>query len=237
MGRVPFPAWLPTVSGEPRVAWRVRLFSASYKTLCSRNAVQSIFKPFPFRDLQIPFSATPLFCHLYKTPGCHPSTLLWATAWQRQCATLFSFSPRPNLSLAVPKNATYNLPSPISGAHHMAVAKKSKSQKSASKPNGKPKSAPPEPKGHAPLANNASTKDAQPKPVVPKDNEAQIAVHWKEEECFLPSPKFIGQANLNDPDFVKRFSEENFPECFRDYAELLDWDQYWHTTLDTGNPP
>ncbi len=119
----------------------------------------------------------------------------------------------------------------------MAVAKKSKSQKSASKPNGKPKSAPPEPKGHAPLANNASTKDAQPKPVVPKDNEAQIAVHWKEEECFLPSPKFIGQANLNDPDFVKRFSEENFPECFRDYAELLDWDQYWHTTLDTGNPP
>ena len=29
--------------------------------------------------------------------------------------------------------------------------------------------------------------------------EAQIAVHWKEEEYFQPSPKFIGQANLTDP--------------------------------------
>src|SRR5882762_463649 len=109
MGRLPFPAWLPTVSGEPTVASRVRLFSASYKSLCSRNAVQSSFKPFPFRDLQIPLSATPLFCHLYKTPGCHPSTFLWATAWQRQCSTASAFSPRSNLSLAVPKNATYNL--------------------------------------------------------------------------------------------------------------------------------
>ena len=24
---------------------------------------------------------------------------------------------------------------------------------------------------------------------------------------------------------------------FREYADLLDWDQYWHTTLDTSNPP
>ena len=25
--------------------------------------------------------------------------------------------------------------------------------------------------------------------------EAQIAVHWREEEYYHPSPKFIGQAN------------------------------------------
>ena len=107
----------------------------------------------------------------------------------------------------------------------MAVAKKNKSQKSANKPNGKPNSAQPAPKGDAPLGRNASIRDAQPKPAAPKDNEAQIAVHWKEEECFYPSPKFIGQANLNDPATVERFGEKNFPECFRDYAELLDWDQ------------
>src|SRR6267154_1084772 len=123
----------------------------------------------------------------------------------------------------------------------MAVAKKSKSQKSAAKtnkangkPNGKPdarsNSAQPASKAKAVVTAGAAA-------AARKDNEAQIAVHWKEEECFLPSPKFIGQANLNDPDFVKRFSEENFPECFRDYAELLHWDQYWHTTLDTSNPP
>ena len=67
--------------------------------------------------------------------------------------------------------------------------------------------------------------------------EAQIAVHWKEEEFYHPSPKFIGQANASDPDIFERFSEKNFPECFKDYADLLSWDEYWHTTLDTGNPP
>jgi acetyl-CoA synthetase len=68
-------------------------------------------------------------------------------------------------------------------------------------------------------------------------SEAQIAVHWREEEYFYPSAKFIGQANLSDPAVNERFSEENFPECFREYADMLSWDQYWHTTLDTNEPP
>ena len=70
-----------------------------------------------------------------------------------------------------------------------------------------------------------------------KLTEAQIAVHWKEEEYFQPSAKFIGQANLKDPAMVEKFSEIHFPECFREYAELLHWDQYWHTILDTSEPP
>jgi acetyl-CoA synthetase len=72
---------------------------------------------------------------------------------------------------------------------------------------------------------------------VTETSEAQIAVHWREEEYYYPSPTFIGQANLTDPDIVQRFSEENFPECFREYADLLSWDKYWHTTLDTSDPP
>jgi acetyl-CoA synthetase len=68
-------------------------------------------------------------------------------------------------------------------------------------------------------------------------NEAQIAVHWREEEYFYPSSKFVGQANLSDPSVNERFSEKNFPECFREYADMLSWDQYWHTTLDTNDPP
>jgi acetyl-CoA synthetase len=67
--------------------------------------------------------------------------------------------------------------------------------------------------------------------------EAQIAVHWKEEEYYYPSAKFIGQANAADPAIFERFKEEHFPECFREYADLLTWDQYWHTTLDTSNAP
>src|SRR5688500_13880621 len=68
-------------------------------------------------------------------------------------------------------------------------------------------------------------------------SEAQIAVHWKEEEVFHPPAKFIGQAYLTAPAVVERFREDRFPECFREYGDLLTWDSYWHTTLDTSNPP
>ncbi len=68
-------------------------------------------------------------------------------------------------------------------------------------------------------------------------SEAQIAVHWREEELYYPPAKFIGQANASDPAILERFSERNFPECFKEYADLLSWDHYWHTTLDTSNPP
>src|SRR5213593_4245951 len=67
--------------------------------------------------------------------------------------------------------------------------------------------------------------------------EAQIAVHWREEEYYSPPAKFIAQANLADPSAFERFSERNFPECFKEYADLLTWDTYWNTTLDTSNPP
>ena len=36
--------------------------------------------------------------------------------------------------------------------------------------------------------------------------EAQIAVHWREEQYYYPSAKFIGQAILTDPWVNERFS-------------------------------
>jgi acetyl-CoA synthetase len=68
-------------------------------------------------------------------------------------------------------------------------------------------------------------------------SESQIAVHWREEEYLFPPPQFIGQANASSPAIRARFSEARFPECFQEYADLLSWDRYWHTTLDTSNPP
>lgn len=68
-------------------------------------------------------------------------------------------------------------------------------------------------------------------------SEAQIAVHWKEEEYIRPSESFIAQANLNDPKFVRKFDEKNFPNCFEEYANLLSWDRKWKKVLDTSNPP
>ncbi len=70
-----------------------------------------------------------------------------------------------------------------------------------------------------------------------KTSEAEIAVHWKEEDYFYPSAKFIAQANLTDESVYDRFSLDNFPECFKEYADLLDWYKYWDTTLDTSDAP
>ncbi len=68
-------------------------------------------------------------------------------------------------------------------------------------------------------------------------SEAQIAVHWQEEQYFHPPARFIAQANVTDSEVYERFSLENFPECFKEYADLLTWYQYWHTMLDTSGAP
>ncbi|MCF8093211.1 MAG: acetate--CoA ligase [Desulfotignum sp.] len=72
---------------------------------------------------------------------------------------------------------------------------------------------------------------------VVETTEAQIAVHWKEEDYYYPSPKFIGQANLTDPDIFDRFSLDNFPDYFTDFAEMLTWYKYWDEVLDTSDAP
>jgi acetyl-CoA synthetase len=68
-------------------------------------------------------------------------------------------------------------------------------------------------------------------------SESQIAVHWQEEDYYYPSEEFKAQANANDETIYDRFSLDNFPECFTEYADLLDWDEKWHTTLDTSDAP
>ena len=78
------------------------------------------------------------------------------------------------------------------------------------------------------------TESSEPESVV---SESQIAVHWREEEYYQPPASFVEQANANDPAIFDRFSEDKFPECFREYGELLTWDEPWETTLDTSSPP
>jgi len=68
-------------------------------------------------------------------------------------------------------------------------------------------------------------------------SEAEIAVHWGEEEYYHPSTEFIAQANMTDAAVFDRFSLENFPNCFKEYADLLDWYEYWNTILDTSDAP
>jgi len=70
-----------------------------------------------------------------------------------------------------------------------------------------------------------------------ESSEATIAVHWREEDYYNPPPEFTAQANANDPAIRDRFAEQNFPDCFTEYADLLSWDERWHTILDTSNAP
>ncbi len=72
---------------------------------------------------------------------------------------------------------------------------------------------------------------------VVETSEAQIAVHWQEEGYYHSSPKFIAQANMTDESIYERFSLENFPDCYKEYADLLTWYKYWDTILDTSDAP
>ena len=68
-------------------------------------------------------------------------------------------------------------------------------------------------------------------------SEAQIAVHWREEASILPPDRFIAQANLTHARIFERFALDRFPECFKEFADLLDWYEPWKTTFDASNPP
>src|SRR5438445_6377567 len=68
-------------------------------------------------------------------------------------------------------------------------------------------------------------------------SEAQIAVHWKEEDYYQPSEKFKAQANMRDTHILEKFGLAKFPDCFREYADMLTWFEPYHTVLDTSDAP
>ncbi len=68
-------------------------------------------------------------------------------------------------------------------------------------------------------------------------SEAQIAAHWQEERYYYPPADFIAQANMKDENIYGRFSLDNFPDCYREYADLLEWFTPYTEVLDTGSAP
>ena len=67
--------------------------------------------------------------------------------------------------------------------------------------------------------------------------EAQIAVHCEKKSITTHRRASSVRPMPADPRIHEQFREERFPECFKAYADLLHWDKYWHTTLDTSNAP
>ena len=70
-----------------------------------------------------------------------------------------------------------------------------------------------------------------------KVTEAQIAVHWQEEEYFAPNKEFVAQANMKDPEIYERFALDKFPDCFTEYANLLTWYKKWDKIFDSSDAP
>ena len=69
-------------------------------------------------------------------------------------------------------------------------------------------------------------------------SEAQIAVHWREEEYYQPPAAFIGAGERDRPRHPRAVRRGALPGVLQGVrATCSTWDQYWHTTLDTSNPP
>ncbi len=87
------------------------------------------------------------------------------------------------------------------------------------------------------MPSKSSGSSAAKRPESTELTEAEIAVHWKEEELYPPPASFAKQANLTDPKVMERFSLKHFPECYREFGEMLSWDKKWTTTFDASNAP
>ncbi|MFB6094294.1 MAG: acetate--CoA ligase, partial [Halanaeroarchaeum sp.] len=68
------------------------------------------------------------------------------------------------------------------------------------------------------------------------DDDAELESRLTEQEYFRPPTEFVGQANQTDPSIYDRF-DENWPEAYEEFAELLEWDERWDQVLDDSNPP
>ncbi len=68
-------------------------------------------------------------------------------------------------------------------------------------------------------------------------SEAEIAVHWREEPRIDPPADFVAQATVRDRRLFATLSGNDFPEGFRSYADLLQWDHPYDQVLDQSNPP
>ena len=68
------------------------------------------------------------------------------------------------------------------------------------------------------------------------DDDTVLEARLPEGEAFDPQEGFIEGANVTDPGIYEEF-EENWPECWKAAAELVDWDREYDQVLDASDPP
>jgi len=68
------------------------------------------------------------------------------------------------------------------------------------------------------------------------DPDVDLEARLAEQDSFEPPADFVEQANVTDPDIYDEF-EANWPNCWTQAADLLDWDTDYTEILDDSNPP
>jgi len=68
------------------------------------------------------------------------------------------------------------------------------------------------------------------------DDTVELEARLAEQDAFEPPAEFVEQANVADESIYEEF-ERNWPECWEQAADLLDWDSEYETVLDDSNPP
>ena len=68
------------------------------------------------------------------------------------------------------------------------------------------------------------------------DPDVELEARLAEQDSFEPPASFVEQANVTDPDIYDEF-EANWPDCWTQAADLLDWDTDYTEILDDSNPP
>src|ERR1700730_980502 len=101
------------------------MFSAVYKSLSHKSLPDRFSTSSLSETYKSPFRQALYFLIYTKGPGVTASAFHWQPLGGSARAPSFSpFSAKSNLSLAVPKNATYNLSPSASGANHGRRQKK-----------------------------------------------------------------------------------------------------------------
>ena len=67
-------------------------------------------------------------------------------------------------------------------------------------------------------------------------DEGALESRLTEQEYFRPPTEFVGQANVTDSSIYDRF-DDNWPDAYEEFAEMLDWESRWDQVLDDSNPP
>ena len=68
------------------------------------------------------------------------------------------------------------------------------------------------------------------------DGDVELEARLAEQEAFDPPESFTTQANAADPAIYEEF-EENWPECWEQAADLIEWFEDYDEVLDESDAP